>query len=326
MTDLSASVAVALFNGSPYLLAQLNSLAAQTRPPCEIVIADDGSSDDSLRLVQQWANDSLIPVTVLECAGRLGYAQNFSRAIAACKGDVVFLCDQDDWWFPHKIDVVMQTLEADPDAMLVLNDAEFADSSLRPLGVTKIEQFRRAGLSLDAYVMGCCMALRRSFCDFALPMPDEALAHDCWLSDLARITGTRRIHCEVLQYYRRHGANASVALFNRVTPISRLDVLVNVVRHLYGGESFDLRHRAAHDQVVFARASMPLPDRLEQAQERVNIQLDSLRKQLELSERRLMLRRLPLCRRFITGAAMHFHLRASGGGLGPFVKDLFGNP
>src|SRR4051794_21844611 len=84
------SVAMATFNGETYLPEMLDSLAAQTRPPDELVVRDDGSSDATVALLEDFASRAPFPVRVLGGGVRLGYAQNFVATSRECSGDLIF--------------------------------------------------------------------------------------------------------------------------------------------------------------------------------------------------------------------------------------------
>ena len=65
-----------------------------------------------------------------------------------------------------------------------MNDATLTDGALKHSGLTKLGQIRAEGLSEIEFVMGCCVALRRSLLDIALPIPQTAYAHDNWINGL----------------------------------------------------------------------------------------------------------------------------------------------
>src|ERR1700710_1796077 len=98
------SIAMATYNGERYLPEMLDSLAAQTRLPDELVVRDDGSSDHTLEVVHYFAERAGFPVRVLPAGERLGYAQNFVTVSRACTGDVLFFADQDDGLRPGKLE------------------------------------------------------------------------------------------------------------------------------------------------------------------------------------------------------------------------------
>src|ERR1043166_10343033 len=98
MPDMRVSVAICTFNGAEFLPAQLESIATRTRPPDEIIICDDASTDDTRTVLESFAQTSLIPVSLHFAETNAGSIKNFERAIGLCTGDVIALSDQDDVW------------------------------------------------------------------------------------------------------------------------------------------------------------------------------------------------------------------------------------
>src|SRR5205807_31314 len=80
----TVSIAMATLNGERYLLAQLESLESQTLLPAELVVSDDGSTDETLRILSSFARTSRMSVRVVATGPRLGYAGNFERALRHC--------------------------------------------------------------------------------------------------------------------------------------------------------------------------------------------------------------------------------------------------
>lgn len=200
---------MATFNGAPYIAQQLNSLLAQSRLPDELVICDDHSSDETVKEIEKASLHAPcdLRLTVNPC--NLGYAQNFGQALAACTGDLIFLSDQDDVWFPNKLAEMERLAANDPAGLMFLNDAEIVFSDLRPAGVTRLGQLRSAGLTERHFVTGCCSAVRRSLVEAVLPIPPGFGSHDIWLAKFADGLGRKRVLENVLQLQRRHNGNAS---------------------------------------------------------------------------------------------------------------------
>src|SRR5262249_31567365 len=91
------------YNGAEFLPAQWESILAQSRKPDEIVVCDDGSSDQTRALLEQFASGSAIPVTIQLNQTNLGSVKNFEQAIRLCTGDIIALSDQDDVWRSDKL-------------------------------------------------------------------------------------------------------------------------------------------------------------------------------------------------------------------------------
>ncbi|MGC4406063.1 glycosyltransferase family 2 protein [Methyloversatilis sp. MC4-4] len=201
------SVCLATCNGERHLRAQLESVLGQLDPGDELVIADDCSTDGTLELINA-CGDSRI--RLLRGERRLGVVANFGRALAAARGDIVFLCDQDDVWLPNKRSVFLEALS---DADLAVSDCQVTDASLNVIAPSFFVLRRSApGVLRNLWrnsFLGCCMAFRRTVLARALPFPDRLPMHDTWIGLIATATGRVRFVAEVTLLYRRHGANAS---------------------------------------------------------------------------------------------------------------------
>src|SRR5690606_31903339 len=153
-------VAVATYNGASYLREQLSSIASQTMPPSEVVICDDASSDETIVIAYEFATRSIFDVKVVVNSSNLGYAQNFSKALQSCSGDIVFLCDQDDVWLPTKIEKMMDRFNSDPEVQLLIHDLEFCNERLEPIGQTKIGRMQSVSDINRDFIVGMATAIR----------------------------------------------------------------------------------------------------------------------------------------------------------------------
>lgn len=210
------SVCMATYNGAVFIRQQLESILLQlpnSPEDAEVVIADDGSSDKTLSIIEL-LRDSRI--RVLPCESHLGVIYNYERALQACKGDFIFLADQDDVWLPEK---VAKTLELLNEVDLVTHDAFMlcpSDDSDTPLWNRsgKLSEIRpyRSGVVCNWWknsFTGCCMAFRRNVLNRALPFPRNLPMHDQWLGIVAeRFFKVRTIEDPLVEY-RQHSKNAT---------------------------------------------------------------------------------------------------------------------
>src|SRR3954469_465099 len=127
---MNLSIAMGTYNGAVYLNEQLESIAAQTRTPDELVISDDQSTDDTLTLIEEFAATAGFPVRLSINESNLGTAKNFEKAIGLCRGDVIMLSDQDDVWHSDKLESVERMFAAKPQLSLVFSNAELVDETL----------------------------------------------------------------------------------------------------------------------------------------------------------------------------------------------------
>lgn len=222
MTSLPrVSVAMATYQGAPYLEAQLRSIISQTHPVDEIVVADDGSGDNTLDLAREILAGSDARVVILEGEPRrLGVAANFERALHACTGEVVVLADQDDVWVPNRVERLLAEFAADDGCVLVASDARLVDSAGLPIGGTLFGALPVRSTELAALaspgafdlllrrnlLTGATMAVRPALLRSALPIPAPWI-HDEWLAIAAAATGRIRVLSDPLIDYRQHGSN-----------------------------------------------------------------------------------------------------------------------
>src|SRR5918996_5112957 len=105
--EAGVSVALCTYQGEKYLQEQLDSIAGQLRPPNEVVVCDDGSTDGTLGILDRFRSRAPFPVRVYVNEKQLGPTKNFERAIAHCEGALIFLSDQDDVWHPEKLSTLV---------------------------------------------------------------------------------------------------------------------------------------------------------------------------------------------------------------------------
>lgn len=210
------SIAMCTYNGSLYLREQLQSIACQTFPPDELVICDDGSADDTVRLLTAFASESLFPTRVYLNKERLGPAKNFEKAIRLCTGDIIILADQDDLWNLQKVARLLEVFERHPEAVYAFSDAEMVDHDGASRGKNlweaiafreRVNEFAGPGqlklLLKQNLITGAAMAFRASFRDIVLPIPSGWM-HDYWIVLLGSALAYGVPVPEALFQYRRH--------------------------------------------------------------------------------------------------------------------------
>lgn len=102
------SVAIATYNGEKFIEKQLQSIFDQTMQVDEVVVCDDCSTDHTIDILKKY------PVSIYENEKTLGFKLNFHKAISLCKGDYIFLCDQDDIWEKDKVEKLIQIMKENP--------------------------------------------------------------------------------------------------------------------------------------------------------------------------------------------------------------------
>lgn len=217
---LKVSVAMTTYNGELFLQNQLQSIAAQSSPPDELVVCDDASEDSTLAILNRFAKATSFPVFIIQNKNNVGTTKNISNAICNCKGDIVFLADQDDVWRKDKIETTVQFMEERPYLDMVFTDADVIGSHSEPLGHTlwdavgfthrrqkQYQQGQALPVILEKRVVtGATMAFRSEWRKVILPFPDTWV-HDAWISLLISALGSSAFITEPLTKYREHGKN-----------------------------------------------------------------------------------------------------------------------
>ena len=205
------------YNGARFLREQLRSIAAQSVPIQEIVICDDCSEDGTREIVESFCHEHPGLVCFYRNPERLGASQNFAQAISHCRGEIIFLSDQDDIWFPTKVERMAALFSSDDTCAVVSVAATVTDEDLKPTGKTLSPMFQTLDEKPNTFsarihqssAYGCTLAFRASLSSLIFPISPHWW-HDNWICFIAsRFTEIRGIE-EPLMFFRRHRASAGM--------------------------------------------------------------------------------------------------------------------
>lgn len=242
-TTPTVSVIVSSYNYRDYVVQAVNSALAQSAPPLQVIVVDDGSSDDSWQVLQQaYAGDAR--VTLLHQANG-GQMAAWVNALAHARGDIVALLDSDDEWRPHYLQRVLQVYRTDPSVDYVYcNMEKFGSDSGLALTQRRHRRSRDLGLSMlmGAFVQrwqGVATSgntLRRELLQRILSLPAEQAAQwrtrpdDCLFYG-SDILGAHKVYlAEPLVRHREHANNALLEF--RDSPIKTARYAYRVERML----------------------------------------------------------------------------------------------
>lgn len=207
------SVCMAAYNGSLYIEQQLRSILDQLARTDEVVLVDDRSSDATINVVEGIGDDR---IRIYRNDSREGVLRTFERAIRLARGDIIFLSDQDDIWYPEKVKMFLQVFAEHPDVTLALSDAKI----INDMGEVITESFFESNKGFSPGIwrtiiknkyLGCSMAFRHFVADKFLPFPDDIPMHDMWIGCINSIYGKPYFLNMTLMAYRRHQYNTSPA-------------------------------------------------------------------------------------------------------------------
>lgn len=202
------SIVLATYNGEAFLAQQLNSLFKQTYANIEIIATDDGSTDNTINILREYAARHS-NMKVVENEVNLGFIKNFEKGCNVSVGDFIAFCDQDDTW---DLDKIKQLVEAIGEYPLIYSDSLVCDYNLQPTGkkisdVTVCKNFDSClQYAVFARIYGHALLFKRSLFESATPFLD-VIPHDWWLAYNATLHGGVRFLPKTLVNYRQHSSN-----------------------------------------------------------------------------------------------------------------------
>lgn len=214
------SVVMTTYNGGRFLQEQIESILVQTLPPAEIIVCDDCSTDNTVEILQQYQNKNALRYYVNE--SRLGVIDNFKKAVSlASRNHFIALSDQDDIWFPEKLEQQYNELIKvnDPEIpAIVYSDLMVIDDKKNMLSPSFWNELGHDSyhhtfttLLFGNFVTGCTILMNDAMREHFLLMPSIVAMHDGWLALIAYSFGDAKIISKSLIQYRKHDANAAYA-------------------------------------------------------------------------------------------------------------------
>jgi glycosyltransferase involved in cell wall biosynthesis len=207
---MKISVCMAAYNGAQYIRIQILSILNQLSPNDELVVVDDGSTDDTVQIIEGF-KDSRIKLHIN--AFNMGVVRTFDRALHLAQGDLIFLSDQDDRWYDNKISVIREIFSSQP-MDLIVHDAMVTEGGhiissslfkLRNSSAGLIKNF------ISNTYTGCCMAFKRDILGKVLPIPARrGIFHDVWIGIMSEYYGYKVAFIGVpLMEWNRHDRNTT---------------------------------------------------------------------------------------------------------------------
>lgn len=243
---IRASVAMAVYNGEKYIRQQIDSILDCMSPEDELVISYDRSTDSTRQIIDGYAAaDSRVRVIDND---NPGVQNNFNNAVLACRGEYIFLADQDDVWLPGKIDHVVEVFRG-TGADVVIHDGYITDENLN----VQPGSFFQNGSTCNGpirniircHFWGCCMAFRASLRGIVCPFPNtHAIGHDLWIGVLAGFYGKIVRTDECLMKHRLHCSNVTTR-HSRSLPVI-VDHRIALIRELIKRARFLHRQKGNH--------------------------------------------------------------------------------
>jgi len=217
-------VLLATYDGERFVREQIDSLLAQTYQPLRILARDDGSTDGTRAILEEYAERYPQAFAVLPPGAPTGSAkQNFHKLLVAALEEqdpapYMAFCDQDDFWVADKIALEIKAMrkgEQDGVPRLIFSDLRLVNDDLstrhasfwgnQGINPANVGRFRR--LLAQNVVTGCTAVINLPLARLAVRMPEDAFMHDWWVALLAAAFGQADYVAQQTVFYRQHGGN-----------------------------------------------------------------------------------------------------------------------
>ena len=215
---MTVSVCMGTYNGETYIEQQLNTILRQTKAPEEVILCDDGSTDNTVSIIERFIRKNGLDGKWKLYRNKInkGYPSNFYYACSLCNEEIVFLADQDDIWKNDKIEKMCRVMEKNPGAKSVCCKFNLMDekeqeihSIMAPTHAHETGEVRNVPVEEIFYKCqwpGMVMAYRRDWYE-SWTKGNYQIPHDFLIAARAAEGGGFFQLDETLAYHRRHDHN-----------------------------------------------------------------------------------------------------------------------
>lgn len=215
------SILLATYNGSRFLTEQLDSLLNQSYNNFDIIIRDDGSTDSTLEIIQDYITRYPEKIRLLnDDVKHRGPCNSFLYLLENVDSDYYMFCDQDDVWLPNKVEISLSRIKEVEDhypqtPVMIHTDLILVDSNLN-LMFKSFWKWSRFNVDLNKHLCfvpfgnvftGCTMIFNKFLKRYVFPVPDFVEMHDQWIGLMAVKYGKVENIKQGTIKYRQHGGN-----------------------------------------------------------------------------------------------------------------------
>ena len=211
MSNKKISVCMCTYNGEKYIRQQLDSIISQLKNSDEFIISDDGSTDQTKLIIFQAISSANVVVRVVKgpCAG--APILNFEYAMGLATGDIIVLADQDDVWFPGRLEMIRNEFSRRVNLKCLMLDSVVIDGESNVIESSIVKAMGvKTGFWVNLWkvrYIGCHMAFTSDVRDCALPIPRGIGSYESWIGLVAEQLGGTLIYDVASMFYRRHSQN-----------------------------------------------------------------------------------------------------------------------
>ena len=218
---ISVDILLATYNGGTYLHSLIDSLYRQSHGAWNLIIRDDGSSDDTVNYLEKLsANDSRVEI-IKDELGNLGPCRNFLELLKHSNSEYILFCDQDDIWEDNKISTLLSFIKAEEKRndsnlpILIHSDIQLIDEKDELIS-NSFWKYQHLNPRCDSFndllmqnnVTGCTCIFNKALKTKGKNSSDDIPMHDWWLAITAAKFGFIKYVEKPLVRYRQHGSNS----------------------------------------------------------------------------------------------------------------------
>lgn len=254
----SVNILVATYNGEKYFDELMQSLLKQTYSNIKIFILDDGSKDNTKNIITKYLSDK---VKLIPNDKNLGYPFSFYKLITDCEpADYYCLCDQDDVWYPDKVEKSIKILEQYNNQLpqLCFSAFEYCDENLIHLRDSDIppENISFLKTFFQCYMWGFTTVFNETFRQkFIKKLPVKTRDEDYWFHMMAVAFGEIHYNPVISAKHRRHGKNHSQ------DPTSFLRFQLWRIKYFLFNNQFSVYHNMLQEFYQYYRKDLKPSDR-----------------------------------------------------------------
>lgn len=213
-------VVLASYNCSEHIKEQVESLLGQSASGWQLIISDDSSTDDTLKILKG-LSDINRNIKLISQPTNLGVISNVNCLLDRSKSEYTLFCDQDDVWLPNNIELKfdkmlqMEKVYGKQTPILIHTDLRVVDQDLTLIAPSfwkyqNLDPYPTklfSKLIIKNFVTGCSMMINKSLKDLIGKIPEEAIMHDWWIALIAVTQGQIASISSPTILYRQHGQN-----------------------------------------------------------------------------------------------------------------------
>lgn len=213
---MSSKVAILLstYNGEKYLREQIDSILNQTYTNFELIVRDDGSKDNTVKIIKEYIEKSDKEITLIE-GKNLGFIKSFFDLLKRGDADYYAYADQDDIWFPNKIELAVKSLDALDQSKpnMAFSNVDYYDTEMNFIGNGDSKNKKPSFLNslYECINQGMTMVINKTAREYIINnIPEKCFFHDWWTYMICAGFGNVVQDDVVTVKYRRAKTNATV--------------------------------------------------------------------------------------------------------------------